>query len=112
MLFSALHVWHGVFISTAKQYAMNTRMLNCAITRRVIALQAQGYDHDFLIQGTQLVCIQNSLGFPLEFVSIKVIDQAYDHLSRRFKYIHIIDTGSGQKGVMVTEAIVTNGLVS
>jgi hypothetical protein len=91
---------------------MNTRILNSAITRRVIELQAQGYDHDFSLLDTQLICAQIGLNFPLAFVSIKVVDQAYDRLTHSFKYIHTIDTGNGQKGLMVTEAIVTNGWIS
>ena len=79
------------------------------MTRRVIELHAQGYDHDFLLLGENLFCLQINQDFPLSQVRIKVIDQAYDQLTRSFKYIHTIDTANGQKGVMVTEAIVTNG---
>lgn len=85
------------------------RKLNFSLTKRVIELHAKGYHFDYLVlHNGQLLCIQNSLAIPVNAVHINVIDQVYDQLSQSFKYIHTIDTGDGEMGVMVTEAIVTN----
>lgn len=87
----------------------NTRKLNFLLTRRVIELHGQGYDHDFLVSGDQhLICLQNNKNFNKEDVNIKVVDQAYDQLSRSFKYIHTIDTGNGERGVLIADGIFIN----
>lgn len=105
-------MWHNVFTIHAKIAAMNSRKLNGAITKRVIELHARGYDNDYLLQGVQIICVQDNQAFALENVSVKVVDQGYDKLTKSFKYIHSIDTGNGEKGVMVTEVIVANGMVA
>ena len=86
-----------------------SRKFNSSITKRVIELQAKGYDSDFLIMGDhKLKCLQNNLDFPVDAVNIKVVDQGYDQLTHCFKYVHIIDPGNGDKGVMIADSIVTN----
>ncbi len=91
----------------------NTRKLNFLLTRRVIELHGQGYDHDFLVAGGRhLICLQNNRNFNVEDVNIKVVDQGYDQLSRSFKYVHTIDTGNGERGVLIAEGIFTNPLVA
>jgi hypothetical protein len=87
----------------------NTRKLNFLLTRRVIELHGQGYDHDFLVSGGRhLICLQNNKNFNVEDVNIKVVDQGYDQLSHNFKYIHTIDTGSGERGMLLTDEIFAN----
>jgi hypothetical protein len=86
-----------------------TRRVNSSLTKRVIELHGKGYDHDFLAAGKQhLLCLQNNQNFTVNDVNIKVIDQAYDHLTRSFKYIHTIVTCNGERGVLITEGIFTN----
>lgn len=87
----------------------NGIQLNRSLTQRVIELHNDGYDQDFLMTGGQhLLCLQNNEDFLLRDVYIKVIDQAYDQLTKSFKYIHSIDTPNGEKGVLVTDTIYTN----
>jgi hypothetical protein len=86
--------------------------LNAAITKRVIQLHALGYDCDFLIMGQGLLCIQSNQNFPVDAVLIKVVDQGYDQLTHSFKYVHTIDTNNGEKGVMITDAIFNNDLIT
>jgi hypothetical protein len=87
----------------------NTRKLNFLLTRRVIELHGQGYDHDFLVSGGRhLICLQNNKNFNVEDVNIKVVDQGYDQLSHNFKYIHTIDTGSGERGMLLADEIFAN----
>jgi hypothetical protein len=85
-----------------------TRTINAPITRRVIELQAKGYDCDFYIIDSQLVCIQNNQVYPVWAVLVEVIDQVYDYFSRSYKYIHTVDTNQGDKGLIVIEGIITN----
>ena len=84
------------------------RIINRAITRQVINLHKQGYVNDFCLCNKHLLCMQNAVNFRVNDVCIKVIDQVYDQLSRRFKYIHTIDTCNGEKGVMIIDQIFTN----
>lgn len=84
------------------------RIINRAITRQVINLPKQGYVNDFCLCNNHLQCLQNDVNFCVDDVNIKVIDQVYDQLSQGFKYIHIVDTCNGEKGVMVIDQIFTN----
>jgi len=87
----------------------NTRKLNSLLTKRVIELHSKGYDYDFLPSGNQhLLCLQNNADFKVTDVNINIIDQGYDQLSRSFKYVHSIDTGNGERGVLIAEGIFTN----
>jgi len=84
------------------------RIINSAMTRQVINLHEQGYVNDFCFHSKRLLCMQNDVNFGINDVYIEVIDQVYDHLSRRFKYIHTVDTCNGEKGVMIIDRIFTN----
>ncbi len=82
------------------------RKLNGSITKRVIELHGQGYDHDFQITGNKaLLCLQNNKNFPVDAVCITVVDQGFDQLTQSYKYIHTIDTDSGERGMLVTDCI-------
>jgi len=86
--------------------ATNNRKLHVNLTKRLIDLQAKGYHFDYLIMcNGQLLCIQNNQAIPVNAVQIEVVDQLYDRMSRSFKYVHTIDTGNGEMGVMITEVI-------
>jgi hypothetical protein len=88
--------------------AKKIRQLNFNLTRRVIELHAQGYHFDYLALGNcQLLCIQNNRAIPAATANINVVGQAYDQLSRSLKYIHTIDSGNGEMGVMIAETIYT-----
>ncbi|RFZ85124.1 hypothetical protein DYU05_05855 [Mucilaginibacter terrenus] len=88
--------------------ARNSRKLKINLTKRLIELQAKGYHFDYLILcNGQLLCIQNNRVTPVGAAQIDIVDQVFDRLSRRFKYVHTIDTGNGDMGVMITEAICT-----
>lgn len=56
----------------------------------------------------ELLCAQNSQAIPLTAVLIHRVEHVYDQLSRSFKYIHTIDTGNGEKGVMIADSEITN----
>ena len=91
----------------------NCRKLNCSLTKRVIELHSKGYDYDFLLLGNQhLLCLQNNSNFKVADVNISVIDQGYDQLSHTFKYVHTIDTGNGERGVLIVEGIFANSMFS
>ena len=86
-----------------------TRRLNGVITKRVIELQDQGYLYDFLSMGKQkFLCLQDSICFHDRDISIKVVDQVYDHFSHCYKYIHAVETATGHKGLLLEEGIYTN----
>lgn len=89
------------------------RRLNGSITKRVIDLHNKGYHFDFLmLEDRILVCAQNNERLPAHAVQIQVVDQGYDQLTQSFKYIHTIDTGNGDLGVLLMDRIFTNGQVA
>ncbi|GGH03910.1 MULTISPECIES: hypothetical protein [Pedobacter] len=78
--------------------------LNVSITRKVIELQEQGYDCDFLLLANgNLQCMQTNLNYPVSAVSIKEREHGYDLLSHSYKHVHTIETGNGERGVLLTE---------
>jgi hypothetical protein len=85
------------------------KKLNGVIAKKVIELQGQGYLYDFMSLGKQkFLCLQDSVCFHSPDVSIKVVDQVYDHFSNCYKYIHAVETATGHKGLLLEEEIYTN----
>lgn len=83
------------------------RKLNSLMTKRVIELQAKGFDCDFILLSNNCVmCLQNSDIFPFQSFSVMLIDQVYDNLSESYKYIHAIETISGERGVLLAENVI------
>ncbi len=92
-----------------KASAFKIRKRNSLITKRVIELQDKGYLFDFMSLGKQkFVCLQDSVCFQSPDVSIKLIDQVYDHFSNCYKYIHSVETSTGHKGLLLEEGIYAN----
>ncbi|MBC6109404.1 hypothetical protein ACFOG5_03900 [Pedobacter fastidiosus] len=80
------------------------RKLNSSITKKVIELQDIGYDCDFLLLANGIVlCMQNNHTYPLNTVSVKQREHGYDLLSHSYKHVHTIETGNGERGVLLTE---------
>lgn len=84
------------------------RKLNSLMTKRVIELQGKGFDYDFiLLSNNCLMCLQSSTTFSFQSFFVMLVDQVYDNLSESYKYIHAIETVSGERGVLLTENIIT-----
>ncbi|HEY4197983.1 MAG TPA: hypothetical protein VGM63_20720 [Mucilaginibacter sp.] len=89
------------------------RKLNRKITQQIIGLQENGYFFDFLLSSCgEIICIQNNMVFPFCAISVKVIDQAWDQLTKSYKYIHTVDTGNEEKGLLIVEQILICSNVS
>ena len=85
------------------------KKMNSVITKRIIELQDQGYLYDFMSVGKQkFQCLQDSVCFQSPDVSIKLVDQVYDHFSNCYKYIHAVETATGHKGLLLEEGIYTS----
>ena len=84
------------------------RKFNSALTNRVIRLHQIGYTDDFLPVNTREVqCLQNGQKFTVKNLRVHLIDCIYDQLTRAYQYIHIIDTGVGLRGLLITNGILT-----
>jgi hypothetical protein len=87
-----------------KNRIRTTNRLNVSITKKVIELQERGYDCDFLLLANgSLLCMQTNFNYPVNTVSIKEMEHAYDFLSHSYKHVHTIETGNGERGVLLTE---------
>ncbi|KQM69607.1 hypothetical protein ASE74_06370 [Pedobacter sp. Leaf216] len=87
-----------------KNIARTTNRLNVSITKKVIELQERGYDCDFLLLANgNLLCMQTNFNYPLNTVAIKQMEHGYDFFSHSYKHVHTIETGNGEKGVLLTE---------
>jgi hypothetical protein len=80
--------------------------MNKALTKRVTELHNQGYDGDFsLNQNQQLVCVQNNHVFLKESIAIKLVDQIYDKLFNQYKYLYVVESDSGERGILLLNYI-------
>lgn len=87
-----------------KNRIRTTNRLNVSITKKVIELQEQGYDCDFLLLANgSLLCMQTNFNYPLSTVSIRLMEHGYDFFSHSYKHVHTIETGNGERGVLLTE---------
>ncbi|MGM9475602.1 hypothetical protein ACS5PU_04190 [Pedobacter sp. GSP4] len=87
-----------------KNRTRTTNRLNVSITKKVIELQEKGYDCDFLLLANgNLLCMQTNFKYPLSTVAIKQMEHGYDFFSHSYKHVHTIETGNGEKGVLLTE---------
>lgn len=86
----------------------NTRKLNNALTMRVIDLHDKGFTNDFLpMKDQHFLCLQDEVDFSADDLNITVVDQAFDQLTKTYKYIHTIETVNGSKGLLVCDMICT-----
>lgn len=80
------------------------KKLNRSFTNRIIELQGRGYLYDFLSEDKkQFICVQDSSSFMKSDVSLKLIDQVFDRLTNCYKRIHLVETTSGHKGLLIEE---------
>lgn len=87
-----------------KRKIRTNNRLNVSITKKVIELQERGYDCDFLLLANgSLLCMQTNLNYPLSTVAIKQMEHGYDFFSHSYKHVHTIETGNGERGVLLTE---------
>jgi hypothetical protein len=90
-----------------------SRKMNGSLTRKLIELHDKGYVNDFLLTAKKnLLCIQDEVIFPIEHAAVRLVYLGYDHLTNSFKYIHTIDTGTGEKGVLLADSIFTDSSIS
>lgn len=92
--------------------------INQALTKRVTELHNKGYDRDFCLTANhQLFCVQNNHVFIKESASIKLIDQIYDRLFNHYKYLHVVESDNGERGILLLnfihfDAVSEHGCVS
>ena len=80
--------------------------LNVSITNKVIELQERGYDCDFLLLNNgNLLCMQTNTKYQLSIVSIHMMEHGFDFFSQCYKNVHTIETGNGERGVLLTETV-------
>jgi hypothetical protein len=76
--------------------------VNMAITRIIIAFHTQGYTFDFtVITDQQILCIQDERTYTVDQVNLTLIDQRFDDITSCYKYLHLVETCSGEKGILM-----------
>ncbi|MGM9478183.1 hypothetical protein ACS5PU_17285 [Pedobacter sp. GSP4] len=80
--------------------------MNSLLTKQVIDLHARGYQFDYeFIENCGFVCMQNNAVFLSDTVVVRLVAQGFDELSRCFKYVHTIETTTGEHGVIMVDFI-------
>lgn len=76
------------------------------LTREIVRLHQQGYSEDFIKTGNlQYTCVTNGLRYDADEVEIIVITQSYDPVTKRCNYLHLVQTFSGIRGLMLMDAV-------
>lgn len=84
----------------------DSRHVNLRLTRAIIKFHERGYTEDFFIKGfSENLYAQSAPEMVCNSFTIAVMDQCYDYLTRGFKYIHLIETSCGLKGILVYDKI-------
>ncbi|MFD0764610.1 hypothetical protein ACFQZI_07075 [Mucilaginibacter lutimaris] len=79
---------------------------NRALTKRVTELHRKGYDHDFVLTPAfQLFCLQNNYVFIMESTSVTLVDQVYDDFFGQYKYVYVVESECGEKGILLLDFI-------
>ncbi len=88
--------------------------VNSSLTKRVAQLHNEGYEFDFALNDHKaIICVQNSCSIAHNSFSVKLVDQVFDHLFKSYKYLHLIETDSGEKGILLSSEIYfANGVVN
>jgi hypothetical protein len=86
--------------------------VNIALTKRVIALHDQGYIHDFSITADQhILCMQDNRLYTIDEVTINVVDLRFDQITSCYKYMHVVETNCGVKGLLMDCCICVNAML-
>ncbi|MFC0513050.1 hypothetical protein ACFFGT_02525 [Mucilaginibacter angelicae] len=82
------------------------RKINYSLTERVKQLHSEGYVYDFAVDtGKTVFCLQSNSAIENSAFTVKLIDQIYDQLFMGYKYIHAIETDTGEKGILLSPEI-------
>ena len=82
------------------------RFLNSSVTKKIMDLQGRGYEYDFNVAGTNLICLQDDAVFSFDSVTVNLIDIEYDQIDLTYKYLHTVETHSGDRGILLSDCIV------
>ncbi|MDP9077061.1 MAG: hypothetical protein M3O71_06525 [Bacteroidota bacterium] len=89
------------------------RKINVALTKRVIALHDQGYVFDFSVTTDHdILCVQDGRLFTVDQTTIIVVDMLFDQITYAYKYIHVVETCCGDKGLLVDRCLCVNELLA
>lgn len=84
------------------------RRINPALTNMIIKLHERGYTEDFEVElkGQE---VQHATRNELLFAScsVMIVSQYYDQLLRKYIYLHTAETSWGERGIIVSDAILT-----
>ncbi|MGN8070936.1 hypothetical protein [Mucilaginibacter sp. 22184] len=84
------------------------RRVNPGLTDMIIKLHELGYTEDFAVTNR---CHGDHYGPMKDLLyseyKIKVVSQYYDQLLKKFIYLHTAETVAGERGIVVTDSILT-----
>ena len=83
--------------------------INPRLTELIIGLHEQGYTEDFFMEGQAiyLTAGEKQMNLCLPF-TIKDIDEYYDSLNRKYRYVQTVETSCGIKGILISDVVRDN----
>jgi hypothetical protein len=83
---------------------LKSKKRSAMLTRMIISLHAKGYTEEFCIKGTPaMICMVTDPELVIPYYDILLINQVFDELTGRYKYIHAIESESGQRGLLLDD---------
>jgi hypothetical protein len=83
-----------------------SKTVNSQLTKLIINYHELGFTEDFYMNASsRRLYLQRDQGFYFPFYTITVVNQCYDNLTKDFKYVHMIETICGVRGLLISPDI-------
>ena len=91
-------------MGTATKALAKRRLVNYEITKHIFLLHTQGYIVDFRLGENQnIICTEDEHHCIGGNFSIRIIDLCYDQFSKSYKYLHVVETECGLRGLLLSD---------
>jgi hypothetical protein len=72
------------------------------IASQIIELHQQGFTDDFIITGEgEIICLQNNATYHIDDIILLLMGHGYDKRFRSYKFIYVVVTSCGLKGLLL-----------
>ncbi|MFA6083476.1 hypothetical protein [Mucilaginibacter sp.] len=89
-----------------------TRKINRSLTDMIIRLHEHGYTEDFSVSdvaGKPVLMHCEAGEIAVNYFKISIINQFFDRLTFRYKYLHAVETDCGLKGIVLSNGVLFTG---
>jgi carotenoid cleavage dioxygenase-like enzyme len=92
-----------------------TKTKQCAdqIASQIIELHQQGFIYDFIVSEKHVItCLQNNATYDMDQTILLLCGHGYDKRFRSYKFIYVVVTSCGLKGLLVENLVFSKNLIN